>query len=239
MLNITQDATQDAKHALIAAIDSTPQKSSRFFKVKSGDYAQHDQFLGITVPTLRRVAKQFATVLSLMDLKILIKSPINEERLFALIILVQHYNSGDEGHREEIYRFYINNISYINNWNLVDSSAHLILGAHLFKRDPTMLENLARSQNLWERRIAIVATWYFIRESQLDWTFRIAKLLQTDHHDLIHKAVGWMLREAGKKDEERLISFLNENGRQMPAVMLRHAMERLPLSKRCEIKKYK
>jgi 3-methyladenine DNA glycosylase AlkD len=109
----------------------------------------------------------------------------------------------------------------------VDSSAHLIVGAHLIDRDCSVLEELARSQNLWERRIAIVATWYFIRKSQLEWTFKIAKLLQNDPHDLIHKAVGWMLREAGKKDETKLINFLSEHAKRMPRIMLRYAMERL------------
>lgn len=125
---------------------------------------------------------------------------------------------------------------HINNWNLVDSSAHLIIGAHLFDKDRDVLKELAASQSLWERRIAIVATWYFIRKSDLDWTFKIAKLLLNDSHDLIHKAVGWMLREAGKKDEARLISFLCEYAHQMPKIMQRYAMEKLSSYNKLKIK---
>ena len=157
----------------------------------------------------------------------MIQSKINEERLLALIILATKYKAGSLAQKEAIYQFYRTNTHHINNWNLVDSSAHLIIGAHLFERDRDALEELAASQNLWERRISIVATWYFIRKSDLEWTFRIAKLLLNDDHDLIHKAVGWMLREAGKKDEKRLILFLSNQAKQMPKTMLRYAMERL------------
>ena len=141
--------------------------------------------------------------------------------------MTEQYKVGKSDQKEEIYQFYRANMRHINNWNLVDSSAHLIIGAYLFERDCDFLEELALSPNLWERRIAIVATWYFIRKSELDWTFRIAKLLLNDSHDLIHKAVGWMLREAGKKDEARLISFLCDHVNQMPKTMLRYATERL------------
>jgi 3-methyladenine DNA glycosylase AlkD len=157
----------------------------------------------------------------------LIVSSINEERLLALIILTKQYSTATEPHKENVYQFYRTNMHHVNNWNLVDSSAHLIIGAHLFKQDCSILETLAASKNVWERRIAIVATWYFIRQSELEWTFKIAKLLHNDQHDLIHKAVGWMLREAGKKHEVSLISFLSEHAHQMPRTMRRYAMERL------------
>ncbi|WP_322498211.1 DNA alkylation repair protein [Candidatus Cyrtobacter comes] len=214
------------RKVLQESIDSTPAKVSIFFKTGPGDYAQHDRFIGITVPTLRKIAKSFLN-LAMQDLGLLIQSTINEERLLALIILTGQYNIGTSEQKEEIYQFYRTNIGHINNWNLVDSSAHLIIGAHLFERDRDFLEELAGSQNLWERRAAIVATWYFIRKSELGWTFKIAKLLQNDSHDLIHKAVGWTLREAGKKDEARLIAFLCDHAHQMPKTMLRYAMERL------------
>jgi 3-methyladenine DNA glycosylase AlkD len=220
------DAIHDLRKILEASIDSTPEKVSIYFKTGPGDYAETDRFMGVKVPTLRKIAKSFAG-LNLEDLYLLIQSKINEERLLALIILTEQYKIGTLPQKEEIYQFYRNNMRHINNWNLVDSSAHLIIGAHLFERDRDFLEELALSLNLWERRIAIVATWYFIRKSELDWTFRVAKLLLNDSHDLIHKAVGWMLREAGKKDEARLISFLSEHAHQMPKTMLRYATERL------------
>jgi 3-methyladenine DNA glycosylase AlkD len=219
------DIIQNLRKILQDSIDSTPEKVSIFFKTGPGDYAEHDRFMGVTVPTLRKVAKGFFC-LTLEDLGLLIQSPINEERLLALIILARQYNVGTSEQKEDIYRFYRINVCHINNWNLVDSSAHLIIGAYLFQRNRDVLEELAVSQNLWERRIAIVATWYFIRKSDLEWTFRIAKLLLNDSHDLIHKAVGWMLREAGKKDEVRLITFLSDHADQMPKTMLRYAMER-------------
>lgn len=217
------------------SIDSTPEKVSIYFKTGKGDYAEHDSFMGVTVPSLRKIAKCFVP-LSLEDLGLLIQSKINEERLLTLIILAAQYKAGTLTQKEEIYQFYRTNMRHINNWNLVDSSAHLIIGAHLFERDRDALEELAVSQNLWERRIAIVATWYFIRKSKLECTFKIAKLLQNDSHDLIHKAVGWMLREAGKKDEVRLISFLSDHAKEMPKTMLRYAMERLSKEQRLVIR---
>ncbi len=220
------DNIQHLREILWYSVDSTPERVSIYFKTSPGDYAEHDRFMGITVPVLRKIAKRFITI-SLEELGCLIQSQINEERLLALIILTAQYKDGAIAQKEEIYQFYRTNMRHINNWNLVDSSAHLIIGAHLFERNRDILEELAASQNLWERRIAIVSTWYFIRNSDLKWTFKIAKLLLNDSHDLIHKAVGWMLREAGKKDEARLISFLCDHVHQMPKIMLRYAMERL------------
>jgi 3-methyladenine DNA glycosylase AlkD len=226
---------QNLKKTLHASIDSTPEKVSLYFKTSPGSYAEHDSFMGVTVPVLRKIAKRFLYV-TLEDLGLLIQSKINEERLLALIILAVQYKTGSIAQKEEIYQFYRTNMRHINNWNLVDASAHLIIGAHLFERDRDSLEELAASQNLWERRIAIVSTWYFIRKSDLEWTFRIAKLLLNDSHDLIHKAVGWMLREAGKKDEARLISFLSDHAHQMPKTMLRYAIERLSKEQKESIK---
>lgn len=226
MRRAMSDAIQNLRKTLHASIDSTPEKVSIYFKINRGSYAAHDSFMGVTVPTVRKIAKSFLHV-TLEDLGLLIQSKINEERLLALIILTGQYKIGRSDQKEEIYQFYRTNTRHINNWNLVDSSAHLIIGAHLFEQNRDFLEELALSPNLWERRIAIVSTWYFIRKSDLAWTFKIAKLLQNDSHDLIHKAVGWMLREAGKKDEERLISFLSDHAKQMPKTMLRYAMERL------------
>lgn len=229
------DAIQNLRETLHSSIDSTPEKVSIYFKTSPGSYAEHDSFMGVTVPVLRKIAKSFLYV-TLEDLSLLIQSKINEERLLALIILTAQYKAGSLAQKEEIYQFYRTNMRHINNWNLVDSSAHFIIGAHLFERDRDVLEELAASQNLWERRIAIVSTWYFIRKSDLEWTFKIAKLLLNDSHDLIHKAVGWMLREAGKKDEARLVSFLCDHAHQMPKTMLRYAIERLSKEQKIVIK---
>lgn len=204
-----------------------------FFKTGTGQYAAHDQFLGVKVPTLRKVSKEFAT-LSLPDIQVLLTSVINEERLLGLFILVNQYQKADSPLKQRIYQFYLDHLQHVNNWNLVDSSAHLIVGAHLFNShaDKVLLLNLAKSTVLWERRIAIVATWYFIRNKELSWTFQLAEVLLQDKHDLIHKAVGWMLREAGKVDEIELVNFLNQHAAAMPRTMLRYAIERLKPSEK-------
>lgn len=235
MRKTMSDTLQKLQKILDDSIDSTPQRVSHFFKMGSGDYAEHDRFRGITVPTLRKIAKKFM-LLTLDDLQVLVASKINEERLLALIILTKQYQNEDDQGKEKIYQFYMQNLTYVNNWNLVDSSAHLIVGAHLFERDCSLLVQLAQSHNIWERRIAIVATWYFIRKSELEWTFAIAKLLLNDSHDLIHKAAGWMLREAGKKDEVQLVTFLDQHMYAMPRTMVRYAMERLSNDQKQAIK---
>lgn len=205
--------------------DSTPEHAAIFFKTGAGQYAQGDEFIGVTVPNLRKIAKIFI-FLPLDDLEILLKSKINEERLLSLIILTQQYKNSDIATKTNIYQFYMNNLNNINNWNLVDSSAHLILGVHIFDKDRSVLTKLAMSKNLWERRISIVSTWYFIRQNNLETTFEIAELLLKDQHDLIHKAVGWMLREAGKRDLHALINFLDQHAPIMPRTMLRYAIEK-------------
>ena len=146
----------------------------------------------------------------------------------ALFILVEQYKQGVQEVKDQIYQFYLNNLNQVNNWNLVDASAHLIIGAHLHQKNKQSLVVLAQSEILWERRIAIVSTWHFIRNNDLEWTFKIATFLLQDQHDLIHKAVGWMLREAGKKDQNQLIDFLEQYAQKMPRTMLRYAIERFP-----------
>ncbi|MES2214496.1 MAG: DNA alkylation repair protein [Pseudomonadota bacterium] len=205
----------------------TPEKAAMFFKTGPGDYAEHDQFIGVPVPILRKIAKDFA-YLSLEELEGLIKSKINEERLLALIILTEQYKRAKERDKEMLYLFYMDHLSYVNNWNLVDSSAHLLLGAHLLNKNRDILLSLAKSEIIWERRVAIVATWMFIRCNDLEWTFKIAKILLNDKHDLIHKASGWMLRELGKRDEVGLMQFLDLYAADMPRTMLRYAIEKLP-----------
>jgi 3-methyladenine DNA glycosylase AlkD len=193
-----------------------PTHSVAFFKIGPGDYAEHDKFLRIPVPEIRKIAKDFSD-LSHQEISCFLQSEFNEERLFALIILTIQYKKS----KKSIYQFYMQNLKYVNNWNLVDSSAHLILGAYIFENNENeALYRLAKSEIMWERRIAIVATWYFIRQNSLDVTFKIAQMLLNDEHELIHKATGWMLREAGKMDEQQLTEFLLQYVSQMPKVML-------------------
>ncbi len=202
-----------------------------FFKTGPGQYAEHDKFLGIAVADLRKIAKQFKD-LSHTALLTFLCSPMNEERLLALFILTHQYQTTNDNQRTACYQFYMKHLKHVNNWNLVDASAHLILGAHLFQGDKSILLTLAKSDSLWERRIAIVSTWYFIRNNELSWTFKIGKLLLQDDQDLIHKAVGWMLRETGKRSVTELIVFLEQHADQMPRTMLRYAIEKFPETQR-------
>ena len=214
------------KQLLHDSITIPQEKHARFFKTGVGQYAQHDTFIGVNVPTLRTIAKKFQDI-SLVDLEKLITSQINEERLLALFILIHQYKKADCTQKNKLYTFYMRHIKHINNWNLVDASAHSIVGAHI-QKDKSVLIKLAHSKNIWERRIAIVATWYFIRSNECSWTFKIAHILLADSHDLIHKAVGWMLREAGKRNQDTLITFLDQHAHYMPRTMLRYAIEKFP-----------
>jgi 3-methyladenine DNA glycosylase AlkD len=205
-----------------------------FFKTGKGEYGEGDVFSGLKVPTQRKVAREFKD-LSLADLKELLHSKIHEERLISLLILVNNYERGDEKEKKSIYTFYIKNRMGINNWDLVDLSAPKIVGKYLFDKDKSILFKFASSKNLWERRIAILSTYEFIRNHQYDTTLKIAKILLEDEHDLIHKAVGWMLREIGKKDLKVEEIFLKKHYKKMPRTMLRYAIEKFPEIKR---KKY-
>lgn len=199
---------------------------ARFFKTAPGSYADHDQFLGVKVPILRTIAQQYQDI-TFADIKELLYSPFNEERLLALIILVNNYHKAKAQDQSKMYHFYLDNIDQVNNWNLVDTSAPFIIGAHLYSKEKHILTDLVHSHNMWKRRIAIVATLYFIRKNNLEWTFKLAEMLLSDNHDLIHKATGWMLREAGKKNESALTAFLDIHAAQMPRTMLRYAIEKL------------
>ena len=205
--------------------------SKRFFKTGPGQYGEGDIFLGITVPVQRIIAKKYVT-LGVDDLKILLYSKIHEERLVALFILVQQFQKGDEKIRKAIYTFYLKNADQVNNWDLVDSSADRIVGEYLFDKPKDILYTFAKSKNIWRRRIAIIATFRFIKKGKLDETFRIAELLLNDTHDLIHKAVGWMLREAGKVSRPAEERFLKQYHAVMPRTMLRYAIELFPEEKR-------
>lgn len=210
-----------------------------FFKTGKGQYGEGDVFLGVTVPQARAVAKKNSKI-SFIDIQKLLDSKIHEERLVALLVLVEQYQKGDAVVRGKVFEFYVRNLSRANNWDLIDLSAHHILGAHLFsvpKKARAMLAKLSTSSNLWERRAAIVATFYFIKHGEFTQTLDTARRLLGDEHDLIQKAVGWMLREVGKRDFAILESFLLENSRykKMPRTMLRYTIERFPESRR---KKY-
>lgn len=198
-----------------------------FFKTGKGEYGEGDIFIGVTVPNCRLVAKKFSA-LSFTEVEKLLKSRFHEERLTALFILVNKFQKGDISEREKIFRFYSLNREFVNNWDLVDASVYKIVGDYLLDKDRKFLYLLAKSTSLWERRMAIVATYAFIKEGQLDDTFKISKMLLKDKEDLIHKAVGWMLREAGKRDQSKLKEFLNAHYNNMPRTSLRYAIEKFP-----------
>ena len=205
--------------------------SQRFFKTGKGQYGEGDIFLGIRVPVLRKIAKKFRRI-SLAEVSKLLESKFHEERLLSILMLVNLFKSGDEDDQELIYELYLDKTKFINNWDIVDISAGNIVGAFLFEKDKAPLYRLVFSENLWERRIAIVATFYFIRNDEFDDTLKIAKILFTDKEDLIHKAVGWMLREVGKRVIEIEEEFLEEHYLKMPRTMLRYAIERFPETRR-------
>ena len=198
---------------------------SRFFKTGKGQYGEGDVFLGITVPEQRVIAKEYRD-LPLKDIENLLLSETHEHRLVALLILMIQYKKTDDRGRLEIADFYLCHTGRINNWDLVDLSAEKILGDYLYGKDKAVLYRLAGSQNLWEKRIAIMTTFAFIRKNVFEHTLRIAEMLLNDRHDLIHKAVGWMLREIGKRDLKSEEEFLEKHHRSMPRTMLRYAVER-------------
>ena len=203
----------------------------RFFKTGPGEYAEGDIFIGVTVPSLRTVCRECRGTGTSEALELL-ASPVHEERLLALLLLVDAFSRGTDQVKREIYRLYLANTGSINNWDLVDASSSQIVGAWLFTRSRAPLRRLARSSSLWERRIAIVATHYFIRKDDVGETCRIADLLLRDPHDLIHKAAGWMLREAGKRQPAAAREYLKARYPQMPRTMLRYAIERFPEAER-------
>ena len=205
--------------------------SLRFFKTGPGEYAQGDIFLGITVTMLRILSKRYQS-LAFNETLQLLKSRIHEERLLSLLILILKYRKVDLSEKRKIYKAYLDHSKYVNNWDLVDVSAKHIIGAFLKDKDRTPLYKLARSDSLWERRIAILSTFHFIENNDLKDTLKIAEILISDPHDLIHKAVGWMLREVGKRDRDFEERFLKKYYTAMPRTMLRYAIERFPESKR-------
>ncbi len=206
-------------------------KHQKFFKTGEGEYGEGDKFIGVRVPLIRKLVREFQG-LSLEETKTLLFSLWHEERLFALLMMRDSFKRGDDKRKEEIYNLFMNSTSQINNWDLVDSSAPYIAGAWLFDRDRTPLYEFAESDNLWERRIAVISTQYFIRRNNFADTLRIAGILLEDREDLIHKAVGWMLRDVGNRNMKTEEKFLKKYYRKMPRTMLRYAIEKFPEEKR-------
>ena len=202
-----------------------------FFKTGKGEYGYGDIFLGVTMPDIRRIAKKFSQEISLQELTELIRNPIHEVRLCALIILVNKYKKENS---DKIYQYYMDHLTAINNWDLVDSSAPYIVGDYLYKHPEKskILIDFSHSENLWVRRISIVSTFTFIKNNEFKTTLKIAKLLLHDNHDLIHKALGWMLREIYKRDERIIKLFLRQNYAQIPRTTLRYAIERMDKEER-------
>jgi len=229
LLNKIKKEIRDSSNQLKAKILQS------FFKTKKGEYGEGDLFLGLTVPTSRTIAQKYI-LLSLSDLTKLIQSKYHEERLIALLILIEKYSQENETGKTKIHKFYLNHTKWINNWDLVDLSAPKIVGHYQFNypedknkdsgQKYSRLFKLANSKKLWERRIAIVSTYYLIKKNQYGPTLEISKLLLKDKEDLIHKAVGWMLREVGKESVTTLTSFLKKYYKTMPRTMLRYAIER-------------
>ncbi|MEK6889582.1 MAG: DNA alkylation repair protein [Nanoarchaeota archaeon] len=210
---------------------SNPKKakeSQRYFKTGEGEYGQGDIFIGLTVPQSRQVASKFND-LQLSDIESLLNSKIHEERLIALFILVYQYQTLI-GKREKLFNFYLSKRNRINNWDLVDVSADKIIGNHIHNNIEkiNIIYTLAKSTDLWDRRIAIISTFHFIKNNKFEDTLKISEILLNDKHDLIHKAVGWMLREVGKRDEKVLKIFLAKHYKSMPRTMLRYSIERFP-----------
>ena len=201
--------------------------SRSFFKTGPGQYGEGDLFVGLTVPQVRALAKEVYPLPHAEVIRLL-RSPLHEARLLALFLLIKAYDTGDEAARERIFTQYLDHTRYINNWDLVDCSAEHIVGAHLRSRDRSLLDTLAVSDLLWERRISILATFHFIKRGEFSETLRIAERLLGDREDLMHKAVGWMLREVGKRDLAAEEAFLKKHCRLMPRTMLRYAIERFP-----------
>lgn len=201
----------------------------RFFKTGPGQYGEGDVFLGVTAPEIMKIAEKYHN-LGLADVIKLLHSKIHEERVATLRIMIDKFQKGKE--KEKIYKTYLKNSKYVNNWDLVDMSADKIAGDYLFNRPKGILYKLARSKNLWQRRIAIMATFNFIKKNEFEETFKIIEILLNDDHDLIHKAVGWMLREIGKRNLKAEEDFLNKHCKKMPRTALRYAIEKFPEKKR-------
>jgi len=218
----------EARSALRKAADEAYVPGmQRFFKTGPGEYAEGDRFIGVRMPAVRKVARSYRG-LPLADVEELLQSPVHEERMLALVLMVEQFRRADSSGQTAIYELYLSRTDVINNWDLIDISAPHVVGAYLVDRPRDVLFLLAGSDSLWERRIAILSTFAFIRRNEFADTLRIAERLVEDEHDLIHKAVGWMLREVGNRDRDAEEAFLRAHARVMPRTMLRYAIEKFP-----------
>ena len=224
-------ATEVQSHLQSLASLTVAITAAKFFKTGPGQYGEGDQFIGIRVPVLRKLAREFRE-LPLPEVEILLQSPIHEERLLALLILGSVAAKAGAADNKRVYDLYLRNIAQVNNWDLVDTSAPALIGGNLVDKSREPLIEFARSKSLWKRRIAIISTLYFIRRNDFQDTLRISQMLLDDPEDLIHKATGWMLREVGKRHEPTLEAFLEGRARIMPRTMLRYAIERLSAEKK-------
>jgi 3-methyladenine DNA glycosylase AlkD len=205
---------------------------SKFFKTGKGEYGEGDLFYGLKVPEIRNITKKYYKLINLKEIDSLIKNAFHEIRLTALIILVLKYPKSSQKEQEQIFNLYIDNVKYINNWDLVDLSAPNIVGNFLYNKNYEILYNLAQSGYLWSERISVIATFYFIKQGEYSHTVKLAEYFLTHKHDLMHKAAGWMLREVGKRDIDELYSFLDKFHKTMPRTMLRYSIEKLSPEKR-------
>lgn len=214
------------------AVSLRAKNLSRFFKTGKGDYGEGDIFVGLSMPQCRKIVKEFFDI-SLQEKKELVKSKIHEERMIGLLMLVRAFEKGDEKDKQEVFRLYAKSTKYINNWDLVDLTAPRIVGAFLYpSKNDSLLTKFATSKNLWEKRIAVLATFWYIKNEEFSEPLRIAKILLYDTHDLIHKAVGWMLREVGNKSLKTEKDFLKKYYKSMPRTALRYAIEKFSASER-------
>ncbi len=222
------DTIEAIKKDLQSYID--PEKAAhlpRFFQAFPGGYGEGDLFLGVTVPSQRKVSRKYSKAITMDELKELLSSKYHEHRLTAIFMLVLKYERAKTGQEQkQLVDFYLSNLSAVNNWDLVDSSAYKILGPYLYEKNKSLLYEFAVSNNLWKQRIAIITTYYFIKKDEYIHTFKLADLLINHEHDLIHKAVGWMLREVGNRNFEEEFNFLVPRYKQMPRTMLRYAIEK-------------
>jgi len=228
------------KNAFIKEIGSAIRKTQdtkraahcqKFFKTGKGEYGEGDIFLGVRVPEIRKLAKAYKHI-STEDITYFLKSTYHEERQFALFVLVNQFKKADDETKERMFQLYLNHTSYVNNWDLVDATAHEIVGRYVFDKDRSILYQLVQSNDLWERRIAIIATFYFIKRNDFNDALKIAEKLLPDPHDLIHKAVGWMLREIGKRNLKTEEAFLQKYYAEIPRTALRYAIEKFQTNKR-------
>jgi 3-methyladenine DNA glycosylase AlkD len=207
----------------------------RFFKTGKGEYGEGDKFLGVVVPDQRKIARKYLA-LPRTELSKLLDSPWHECRLTGLFVLVRQFETAANAEQEkELFDFYVSKLNRVNNWDLVDGSCHKIMGPYLFEKSRKPLLNLAKSGDLWKNRVAIVTTYYFIKRDDFATTLEISEILLNHEHDLIHKAVGWMLRELGKRNTDVLLAFLREHGARMPRTMLRYAIEKFSAADREKI----